>query len=382
LTSLKQQSGRFLFLDIFRAVSIILMLQGHVFRAVLDNAIREQWWFDIHEFIHGLTAPAFLVSAGLTFGISTLRKHEEYIQLSPAFFKRIGRFVVVLFIGYALHLPTLSFKQLTTAATYFDYLTLTQVDVLQCIGITLLFSQIVLFFVKEERKLLLIISLLSFLILLVTPLMQNQEFLKSLPLSVSQYLDIYNGSNFPLLPNAVFIFAGILLATRFLKLANDEHLEKFFKKLSRFGLLIAVLAPIVFFLPFDFYPVNDFWKTSPNFVFTRFGCVLLLLSGVWYFTTKVKTIPSLIPLLGKESLFIYVFHLPLIYGSPINYHSLYVFFGGKLNVLEAFGIFVLLSLVVIAVAKQWHSLKANKLKTLRYIQVGMATTYLLLFFLL
>jgi hypothetical protein len=358
------------------------MLQGHTFRALLDNVHRTSLWFDVHEFIHGLTAPAFLVSAGLTFGISTLRRHEEYIKLSPAFFKRIGRFTVVLLLGYALHLPKLSFKQLTSAATYFDYLTLTQVDVLQCIGLTLLFSQIVLYFVKDEGKFLIVISMLSIMILVLTPLFQNQTFLKSLPLSVSQYLDIYNGSNFPLLPNAVFIFAGMMLATRFLKLATEEHLEIFFKKLTLFGFILAALAPIFFFLPFSVYPVNDFWKTSPNFVLTRFGCVVLLLSLVWYFTTKAKTIPSIVPLLGKESLFIYVFHLPLIYGSPVNYHSLYVFFGGKLNVFEAFLVFVPLTIAVIFVAKQWHFLKTQKLKTLRYIQVGMATTYLLLFFLL
>jgi len=365
---------------VFRAVSIFLMLQGHVFRAVLTQSLRDMIWFDVHEFIHGLTAPAFLVSAGLTFGISTLRRHEEYVKLSPVFFKRIGRFVVVLLLGYALHLPKLSFTQLTNAATYFDYITLTQVDVLQCIGLTLLFSQIILFLVKDERKFLLVISVLSIIILIATPLLQNQIFLKSLPLPVAQYLDIYNGSNFPLLPNAVFIFAGMMLATRFLKLATEEHLEIFFKKLSLFGLILASDSTVLFFLPIKVYPVSDFWKTSPNFVLTRFGCVALLLSAVWYGTTKIKTIPSLIPLLGKESLFIYVFHLPLIYGSPINYHSLFVFFGGKLNVFEGLAMFVMLTFIVIYAAKLWHYLKSNKLRTLRYIQVGMAATYLILFF--
>ncbi|MEK7263000.1 MAG: acyltransferase family protein [Bacteroidota bacterium] len=377
---LKQNNGRYLFLDVFRFVSIILMLQGHVFRALLDTTSRLTTWFDIHEFIHGLTAPGFLVSAGLTFGISTLKRHQEYIQLSPVFYKRLGRFSLILLLGYALHLPKLSLTQLMNAGTYYDYISLTQVDVLQCIGITLLFSQLLLFFVKEEKYFLRTIGVMSIAILLLTPLLQNQSFLKSLPLSVAQYLDIYNGSNFPLLPNAVYIFAGMMLAEKFLKLDSEAHIEIFFKKLSLFGIGLALIALAVYFVPMQFYPVNDFWKTSPNFVLIRFGCVVLLLTAVWYLTAKVQSINPNIPLLGKESLFIYIFHLPLIYGSPVNYHSLYVFFGSQMNVLQASIVFIALATFIVYVTKQWHYMKTHRLTALRYIQVGMATTFLYFFF--
>jgi len=376
---LKQNNGRYLFLDVFRFVSILLMLQGHVFRALLDNSSRLTTWFDIHEFIHGLTAPGFLVSAGLTFGISTLKRHQEYIQLSPVFYRRLGRFSLILLLGYALHLPKLSLTQILSAGTYYDYISLTQVDVLQCIGITLLFSQLLLFFVKKEKYFLRSIGGISLAILVLTPLMQNQSLLKSLPLSVAQYLDIYNGSNFPLLPNAVYLFAGMMLAEKFLKLDSEAHIEIFFKKLSFFGVGLALIALAVYFIPFQFYPVNDFWKTSPNFVLIRFGCIVLLLTAVWYVTTKIQNIHPVFPLLGKESLFIYIFHLPLIYGSPVNYHSLYVFFGSQLNAMQASGVFIILTLVVVFITKKWNYMRTHRLSTLRYIQVGMATTFLYFF---
>jgi len=378
LNSLKQQSGRFLFLDIFRAVSIFLMLQGHTFRALLDNVHRTSIWFEVHEFIHGLTAPAFLVSAGLTFGISTFKRSEDYFHPSRVFFKRIGKFFVILLLGYAIHLPKLSLNQILTASTYYDYLSLTQVDVLQCIGITLLFSQVFLFFMKDEKKFLRMIFSVTGIILLATPLLQDQRFLKSLPLSVSQYLDIYNGSSFPLFPNAVFIFAGIMLSKLFLQ-CSSEDIPRFFKRISVAGIIVAAIAAIAYFLPIQLYPINDFWKTSPNFVLVRFGCVLLLFSAVWYATTRLESIPSIVPMMGKESLFIYVFHLPIIYGSPVNSQSLTFFFGPTLHPFQATFIFIAVTVAVIYSSKLWSFLKHHRTNMYRTLQIGMATAFLVLF---
>ena len=144
--------ARYLFIDLYRSAVILLMLEGHVFRALLPSDIQQTVVFQIHELFHGISAPAFLFGAGLTFVISTRRRWEEYHHWDPPLARRLKRLLLVILLGLAVHLPYFSIRKIIIDGTTSDYLQLFQCDVLHCIGIGLLALHALVFFFKTETR--------------------------------------------------------------------------------------------------------------------------------------------------------------------------------------------------------------------------------------
>ena len=77
---------RWLALDRLRAAAIVLMVQGHTFSALLRPGAMAQSVERVHSLIHGLTAPMFLLGAGLAFGITSYPRYSTQ-RLDRALFK-------------------------------------------------------------------------------------------------------------------------------------------------------------------------------------------------------------------------------------------------------------------------------------------------------
>src|SRR5258708_39712833 len=86
---------RYFFIDLYRSAVILLMLEGHVFRTFLSSPLQQTPLFQIHEILHGLSAPAFLFGAGVTFVISTRKRWEDYHRWGYPLARRIGRFLLI-----------------------------------------------------------------------------------------------------------------------------------------------------------------------------------------------------------------------------------------------------------------------------------------------
>ena len=117
---------RHLFIDLYRTAVILLMLEGHVVRAFLAPYVQQMQLFQIHEFLHGLSAPAFLFGAGMTFIISTRKRWEEYHHWDRPLARRIGRFLLVISLGLMLHLPFFSIRKIIIDGSIADYFQLFQ----------------------------------------------------------------------------------------------------------------------------------------------------------------------------------------------------------------------------------------------------------------
>ncbi len=64
---------RLVYIDYYRMIIILLMIQGHTLRALLREDLKMGVWFKIHEYIHGAVAPGFLFLSGFLF-FYTLKK--------------------------------------------------------------------------------------------------------------------------------------------------------------------------------------------------------------------------------------------------------------------------------------------------------------------
>ena len=146
-----RENERWRALDLLRLVAVVLMVQGHVFTALLDRELRHGPWYIRHSYVHGLTAPIFFFASGLAFGVATLRNWSDHAHWGPPVKRRLGRYGWLLFIGYMLSLPELSFRELWTSASPDTARMFFRVDALENIAVSLIIVQGLVWLTKNQR---------------------------------------------------------------------------------------------------------------------------------------------------------------------------------------------------------------------------------------
>ena len=106
------------------------MIQGHVFDALLSPQVKSASWYYIHDFFHGFIAPMFLFASGVAFGVATIRSWDQHIAWGERVQRRVWKFLALMAIGYALHLPYFSLRKTINAATFVETKAMVQVDAL------------------------------------------------------------------------------------------------------------------------------------------------------------------------------------------------------------------------------------------------------------
>src|SRR5208283_1048003 len=166
---------RHVFIDVYRSAVILLMLEGHTFRTFLPRELQQTSLFQFHEFVHGLSAPAFLFGAGLTFVISTRKRWEEFHHWGIPLARRMKRIALIILLGLAMHLPFFSLRKIIIDGTISDNLQLFQCDVLQCIGVGLLLLHCLVFFFKRESRFYGLVVSAVVTVCFLTPLLWNVD---------------------------------------------------------------------------------------------------------------------------------------------------------------------------------------------------------------
>ena len=320
---------RLYFIDIVRAFAILMMLQGHFIDTLLDTSYRdlENPIFIVWSYFRGITAPTFFTISGLIFTYLLLKAKEKGLE-KQRMIKGVTRGFFLIGIGYLLRAPILGwlFGYFTT---YFLI-----IDVLQIIGLSLIFI-ICLYFICNKKTILfsIITLILAIGIFITEPLYRNLN-ITSIPLFLNNYISKSNGSIFTIIPWSGYVCFGAFLATIF----NKNLLKKSFKKIIIssfifFGLILSFYSSkiLVFFSKlFSSQLLMD--SASYNYLFTRFGNVLLIFAFFYSLEKYLKS--SLILKIGQKTLSIYVIHFIIIYGSFTGYGLKYII-GKNLNPIQA-----------------------------------------------
>jgi len=372
---------RYTFIDLYRSTVILLMLEGHVFRTFLPSSIQQSPLFQIHEFFHGLSAPAFLFGAGLTFVISTRRRWEAYHHWDPPLARRVRRLLLVILLGLALHLPYFSFRKILIEGTLSEYLQLFQFDVLHCIGIGLLSLHGLIFFFKHETRFYSLVIASIFIICFTTPIIWDIDFLKFFPPAIAQMFNGYHGSPFPIFPYVGFLYAGVIVSWEFIVAMECKREKKFMSWLAIVGMVFIIVGYIFDIIPWQVYPTYNYWFTSPNYFLVRTGALMVIVAAFWYLSQRLSQPKKIWTVLGIESLFVYVLHLLIIYGSVVNpAHNLQVIFGNNLSIVQTTEIFAVMLVMMIASALIWNYLKESHFRIYRIVQFIAGVIFLYLFF--
>jgi peptidoglycan/LPS O-acetylase OafA/YrhL len=177
------------------------------------------------------------------------------------------------------------------------------------------------------------------------------------------------------------LFSGVLVSWEFLIATEKKEERKFMKRISIIGISLIISGVFFDLLPIQIYPTYNYWFTSPNYFFVRVGALLILTACSWWAANAWSLTSKLWTICGQESLFIYVLHLPLIYGSVINTtYNIGNIVGANLGILQTLGVFISFSCFVVGLALFWNYLKRKHFNYYRLVQLAAAGVFLYVLF--
>lgn len=337
----RSHSRRELYIDAFRGLMALVMVQGHVLDTLLTPLAVAEPWYVFQRMFHGSTAPGFLFASGFVAGLPRA-------PLSPrASLRRARRLVFVLGVGYFLHLPYFSFWKTMGAATSRERAVLLACDALHVIAVSQLFVLALQWLAGRHWTRW--AGAFAALVIAVTPLVWTSGIAAGLPEAVAPWLDESTGSRFPVFPFSAFVLAGTLAgATIGRKEPRPRHRREVLWGL----LLVASGAALAALLSGRV----AFWGPSPAYVLLRLGGLLLLLRAIE--AAAEQPVPGIraLALLGHETLLVYVLHLYLLFGGVFG-HSPLTPWHHQLGFAGAFGVLLLMLPVLLAAAWLWRAAK-------------------------
>ncbi len=338
------RSNRELYIDAFRGLMALLMVQGHLFDTLLRTDIRADDLYLLQQIFHGSTAPGFLFASGFVAGLP-----RAPLSLKASV-RRTRRLLFVLGIGYALNLPYLSLWKTLNSATRTELAAGLACNALHVIAVTQIFVLLLQWMVG--RHWVRVAGVLALLIMFATPLVWASGISQRVPLPLAAYVDRQAApSQFPIFPFSSFVLAGTAAGAALGR--QDARVR--WRRAVRWGLGLIAAGTVI---AVAYRGHADFWHTSPGYTLIRLGGLMLLLRVVE--ALSLRRVPGMrtLALFGHETLLVYVFHLYFLYGGVFSRAPLGALVG-RLSLGQAFLTLALMVPVLWAAAWVWHRVKTR-----------------------
>ena len=355
---------RELYIDAFRGLMALVMVQGHLCDSLLDPAIRAQPWYVWQQMFHGSTAPGFLCASGFVAGLP-----RAPLSLAASF-RRARRLFFVLGVGYFIHLPYFSFWKTMNEASPRQREILFSCDALQVIAVTQLF--VIGLQWMAGRRWTQAGAMVALAVIAAAPGVWTSGFSESLPEALAPYLDRSTGSRFPVFPYAAFVLAGTLAGATLGRVApRTRHYRALAAGIGLVGLGAVLAVALEGWVAY--------WGPSPAYVFVRLGGLLLLLLLVEGAARVGLPGIRALGLLGHETLLVYVLHLYILFGGVVARTPLIVLHD-QLGVGGVVVAFLLLLPVLLGAAWLWRAAKKRAPREARLVLVFLSSWFLYEFF--
>jgi uncharacterized membrane protein len=223
-----------------------------------------------------------------------------------------NRLMSSVFYGIVISIPYLIISNLLTLEEIQRAL---RVDVLHIIALGLL-TIMFIYYISRHIKWLMasIVFIVTLTVVALFPLLHNVE-LNELPIFVAPYLnDFGTKSMFPLTPWLAYVFAGCLMGIWLSYEVKKDNFERNIGfKLAFLGLLFLGMSEFGNHFELEYYGKSYFWHDSPNLIFHRFGVVLSVGAVMAFLSLIVKDLPKFMKQMSRNTLWLYVGHLIIIY---------------------------------------------------------------------
>jgi uncharacterized membrane protein len=316
-------SARWLALDVFRALAVLWMIQGHTFTALLGTT---DSLGQVYRLMHGLTAPMFLCGAGLAYGIVHFSAHKPVV---PG--RMLRRALLLWVIGTVLQLPAAPLWSILWQRELLS--AVVQPGALQLVAACLALAELLRAASAGRAQVFArSAAVLGVSVVLVSPCVWGVGLSQHYVLG--SWFDGLAGAQFPLLPWLSFFLIGVAISAGW---GTRLWLEpSCMPRLGATGLGASALCYALFLSGerlHGVYGAHAFWFTSPMFVVFRAGLVLAWLgllshasSGIARSLVAWPGVALVVSKLSRHSLVAYVVHLSLLYGVPLR--------GGAYSLLE------------------------------------------------
>jgi len=305
------------YLDWLRGLACLGMFEVHCYDAWLGGTARQGTFFGLSQFSGTIPAPLFILLSGISCALVSDQMRRRGASKNAAAARIVRRGAEIFGLGllfrvqeYLLGLP---------GAPKTDLL---RVDVLNLIGLSLLFVGVFLRLPVSRLLRAILAAVIALAVACATPLLWTTWRPKWLPWFLESYVNgvhIYNSPQpwlFPVFPWTGFAFAGLSVGWI---LTSDWSA----KNTSKTTALLAAVGAGLFFLSrrldkgsLHLYGVYDYWHTSPNFFLARVGiCLVIIWLGyVWCRWGLGEVGFSPLIQLGRASLLVYWAHIEFVYG--------------------------------------------------------------------
>jgi uncharacterized membrane protein len=343
--------GRLRTLDTARGAAVLLMVLVHTLHSWLTPEARQGLVWSVVRTIGGYPGTGFLFVSGLLLGLSAEGRHRA--GRPPGAIRRDA-----LRRGGEVFVYALLFRLWMWASDLFrEPHTLLRVDVLNCIGLSLVICALALALPRRGARLLACAGLaLGFALL--APVTWGLAWPSSIPTALVAYV---NGrapqSFFPLFPWAAFAAAGAFAGIVLSGLLSTRDDRRVLLWVAPAGLVLMGLAEVASHVPLG-YGHQDYWKTGPAFTLWKLGAVVAAF-GVLSMWDRLPG-PSALRLLGRHSLMVYWVHVEIVYGSLVGR-----FWKQKLGEGEAlFGYAIVMAVMVaLCAASEWNDARRARALT-------------------
>jgi uncharacterized membrane protein len=325
---------RLAYIDWMRGLACVLMFQTHCFDSWLGGSARQGDFFMYSQLGGTFPAPLFLFLAGISFALVTEKLRLKSLSATRIAAGTIRRGAEIFAFGLLFRL-----QEYVIAWGWAPKSDLLRVDILNTIGASMMLMGVLCWVVlalcgtvahpetREHRisprlALILAPAATALLISLLSPLLWTTWRPVWLPWPLESYVDsVHNlgvpqAGLFPLFPWAAFAFAG--LAVGFILQSNwaRAHEARIFFSAGAAGLALIQLSRWIDHEPRQFYPVYDYWHTSPEFFLIRVGMLLVILTAAYAWCRWGAAQWGFSPLiqLGQASLLVYWVHIEFVYG--------------------------------------------------------------------
>lgn len=351
---MKQRIGRLYFIDAMRAWAILMMLQGHFVDGLLDNAFRDDTSavYTIWKYFRGITAPVFFTVSGFIFTFLLTKAPRKGFD-NPRVKKGLKRGFQLLVIGYLLRL---NIGGLLKGHIYGGFYL---VDVLHCIGLSLIGIVIIYLISYKSVKLVFpfLLLLISILLFVFEPQYKPLTY-SFLPEALANYFTRTNGSVFTVIPWVGYTAFGGFLSTLFNRFKDAKFLYVLAIALSALCGLWLIFYSSAFFVDMERWTGLELFKGiySNNYLFIRLGDVLVVFA-VFMLFKRLMEYKTLLEI-GQSTLSIYVVHFILLYGSFTGM-GLYRYFNHSLSPTVVITCAILFMFVCTIIALQYEKHKES-----------------------